>query len=205
MSHTIEKAVRSRIYGKGKGWVFSPRDFADLAVRSTVDSALHRLKQKGTIRRVIQGVYDYPRFSELLGQPLSPDIDQAAAALARKFGWRIQPSGAIAQNLIGLSTQVPARALYLSDGPDRVYRISNTSLIFKHAALKEAGFKFRESALIVQALKSLGPDRVTPDVISKIRDWLPSGLRAKVIQDTRTATGWVHAAIQRIVQDERDG
>jgi hypothetical protein len=91
---------------------------------------------------------------------VSPDIDQVAQALARKFGWRIQPGGAMAQNLQGLSTQVPARAVYLSDGPNRTYRIGDTTLIFKHTALKEAGFKLRESGLIVQALKSLGPDRV---------------------------------------------
>jgi integrase len=71
----------------------------------------------------IRGIYDYPRFSKLLDQSLSPDIDQVARALARKFRWCIQPTGATALNFLGLSTQVPARAVYLSDGPDRVYQI----------------------------------------------------------------------------------
>jgi hypothetical protein len=136
---------------------------------------------------------------------LSPDIDQVAHALARKFGWRIQPDGAVAQNLLGLSTQVPARAVYLSDGPNRAYRIGNTTVVFEHTALKEAGFKLRESGLIVQGLKSLGPDRITPGVVSKIRRWLPKSLWAKVLTDTKTATGWVYAAIQRIAQKESNG
>ena len=205
MTQTIEKAVANRIYGNGRGWVFSPRDFIDLGGRATIDSALHRFQQKGTIRRVIRGVYDYPRFSELLSQELSPDVDQVAQALARKFGWRIQPGGAMAQNLIGLSTQVPARAVYLSDGPDRTYRIGNTSLVFEHTALKETGFKLRESGLIVQALKSLGPDRVNTEVIFQVRDWLPEKLRAKVLRDAKTATGWVYSAIQRIARQESNG
>jgi hypothetical protein len=205
MPQTIDKSTSSRIYGHGRGWVFSPRDFADLAGRSTIDSELHRLANKGTIRRVIRGIYDYPRFSDLLDQKLSPDIDLVAQALARKFGWRIQPGGAVAQNLLGLSTQVPARAVYLSDGPDRTYRIGKTTLVFEHTALKETVFKLRESGLIVQALKSLGPNRITPDVISTIRQWLPRNLRTKVLADTRTATGWVHAAIQRIVKEKSDG
>src|ERR1035438_10354000 len=98
------------------------RSGASMAVASrlTVDSALHRLEKRGEIRRVIRGIYDYPRFSKLLDQHLSPDIDQVARALARKFRWRIQPTGAKALNFLGLSTQVPARAVYLSDGPDRV-------------------------------------------------------------------------------------
>jgi Family of unknown function (DUF6088) len=108
-------------------------------------------------------------------------------------------------NLLGLSNQVPARAVYLSDGPDRTYRIGKTALVFKHTALKEAGFKLRESALIVQALKSLGPDRITPEVSAKIRHWLPSRLRAKVLADTRTATGWVRAAMERILRNDSDG
>jgi hypothetical protein len=128
-----------------------------------------------------------------------------ARALARKFRWRIQPSGATALNLMGLSTQVPARAIYLSDGPDRTYKIGSTSLVFENTALKEAGFKLPESGLIVQALKSLGPEGITPEINTKIRSWLPATLRAKVLEDTKTATGWVYAAIQQLVREERHG
>lgn len=205
MSQPIEKQASNRIHGNGRGWAFSPRDFGDLAGRATIDSALHRLEQKQKIRRVIRGLYDYPQWSKLLGQELSPDVDQVAHALSRKFGWRIQPSGAVAQNLLGLSTQVPARAVYLTDGPDRTYRIGKMTLVFEHTALKEAGFKLRESGLIVQALKSLGPKRITPEVIYKIRRWLPRRLWAKVLSDSRTATGWVYAAIQQITQQESNG
>ncbi len=205
MPQSSENRILKRIRGTGSGWAFSPRDFLDLGERPTIDSALHRLAQKAQVRRVIRGIYDYPRFSELLGQQLSPDIDQVARALARKFRWRIQPSGATALNLLGLSTQVPARAVYLSDGPDRSYKVGNTSLAFEHTALKEAGFKLRESGLIVQALRSLGQDRITPEIILKIRAWLPASLRPKILVDSRTATGWVYDAIQQIAQDEQHG
>jgi hypothetical protein len=205
MRQTIETKVLYRIRGNESGWAFSPKDFLDIGGRSTVDSVLHRLKQSGEVRRVIRGIYDYPRFSKLLDQQLSPDIDQVAQAIARKFRWRIQPSGAIATNLIGLSTQVPARAVYLSDGPDRSYKIGKITLAFEHRALKETGFRLRESGLIVQALKSLGPDGVTSEVISKIRAWLPELLYAKVLADTRTATGWVYAVIQQITQGDLHG
>jgi hypothetical protein len=200
MTQTIENNMAYRIRGAGSGWAFSPRDFLDLGGRPTVDSALHRLEKRGEIRRVIRGVYDYPRFSKLLDQHLSPDIDQVARALARKFRWRIQPNGATALNFIGLSTQVPARAVYLSDGPDRTYQVGNTALVFEHTALKESGVKMKESGLIVQSLKSLGQERITPEVIAKFRAWLPESLRVKVLADTKTATGWVYNAIQQITK-----
>lgn len=205
MGKTLEDRILSRVYGNGRGWAFSQIDFADIGVRSTIDSALYRREKEGLIRRVIRGVYDYPRHSELLQKTISPDIDQVAHAIARKFAWRIQPDGATAQNLLGLSTQVPARVRYLSDGPTRSYKLGNTSLAFEHTALKESGLKLRESKLVVQALKAFGEDRITSKVISRIRKNFDPNLRKKILRDTRTVTGWVYAAVQEIAKDEHGG
>ena len=205
MHYPIEKQVHSRVFGNGKGWAFSTNDFFDLGGRSTIASALHRLEKRGKIRPLIRGLYEFPKFSKLLGRELSPSLDQVARALARKFGWRIQSSGAMAANLLSLSTQVPARVTYLSDGPDRSYRIGNHTLIFKHTAMKEAGFKLRESGLVVQALKYLGQKHITPEVIAKLRRAYPQKLRTKILMDTKTATGWVYAVIQQIAAGEPSG
>jgi hypothetical protein len=205
MQQDIEQKILSRIYGNGRGWAFSQADFADLGACSTIDSALHRREHEGVIRRVIRGIYDYPRHSEALGGPTSPDIDKIAHALARKFAWRIQPNGATAQNLLGLSTQVPAHAVYLSDGPDRSYTLGRTKLDFEHTALKEAGFKLPESRLIVHALKALGEDRITPKITTQIRRQFDSALRHRILLDTKTATGWVYAAVQEIAKEGANG
>lgn len=199
MTQSIANQALARIYGHGRGWAFSPTDFRDVG---RVDMALHRLVEAGTIRRVIRGIYDYPRFSELLRQPMAPDVHRVAQALARKFGWRIQPDGAAAMNLLGLSTQVPSQYVYQSDGPDRSYQVGKASLLFKHTALKEIGFKHEESGLIVQALKTLGEERTNTDVIKTIRDWLPAAKRAKVLKDTQRVTEWVYAAIKSICQEQ---
>ncbi len=122
--------------------------------------ALKRLADEGTIRRVMRGIYDYPRYSDLLKQNVAPDIHQIAQALARKFGWRIQADGASAMNLIGLSTQVPSQFNFTSDGPSRTYEVGKSKLSFSKTSLKESGFKYPESSLIVQALKALGEERI---------------------------------------------
>src|SRR5258708_130224 len=205
MKQAIEQQILSRIYGNGRGWAFSQVDFADLGPRPTIDSTLHRRERERVIRRVIRGIYDYPRNSTALKGRVSPDIDQVAYALARKFAWRIQPDGATAQNLLGLSTQVPARVVYLSDGPNRSFSIGKTSLAFEHSTLKEAGFKLRESRLLVQALKAFGEDRISPTVISQVRKQFTPALRQKILVDTKTATGWVYAAIQRIAKESLRG
>jgi hypothetical protein len=205
MQQVLEQKILSRIYGNGRGWAFSQADFADLGARSTLDSALHRREREGVIRRVMRGIYEYPRQSKVLRGPASPSIDKVADALARKFVWRIQPDGATAQNLLGLSTQVPARVVYLSDGPDRSYTVGKTKLAFEHTALKEAGFRLPESRLIVQALKAFGEGRITPKIISQIRKQFDPALRQRILLDTKTATGWVYAAIQEIAKEDGNG
>lgn len=202
MKQTIEHKVISRIYGNGRGWAFSPKDFSDLGTRSSIDVALHRLLAKETIRRVIRGIYDYPQYSERLKRTLSPDVDQVARALARKFGWHIQPTGMAALNALRLSTQIQGQSAYQSDGPNRTYRIGKQDLIFKHAQRKESGFRHNESALLVQGLKTLGPDRITADTTGKLREWLPKELRPKVIKDTALVTGWIREAILEICREE---
>lgn len=195
---SINNKAISRIYGRGRGWAFSPNDFVEGFSRDQIENALSRLCREGKIRRVCRGIYDYPKFSELLQRELSPDFDQVAQAFARKFNWRIQPSGDAALNLLGLSTQVPGRLVYLSDGPNRQYNIGNYTLAFKKSALKDVGFKYRESGLVVQALKALGQARVDDAVIAALRKQLDEMACKRVLKDTVTATGWVYEAIKRV-------
>jgi len=197
----LNKKAISRIYGHGRGWAFSSNDFVDGFSREQTDNALSELSREGKIRRVCRGIYDYPKFSELLQQELSPDFDQVAQAFARKFNWRIQPGGDAALNLLGLSTQVPGRLVYLSDGPNRQYDIGNYTLEFKKSALKDIGFKYRVSGLIVHALKALGKERVDDAVIAALRNPLDETMRKRVLKDTVSATGWVYEAIKRICRE----
>jgi hypothetical protein len=194
----IDQKIISRIYGRGRGWAFTKTDFVSEFGETNIHQALSGLSRAGTIRRVCHGVYDYPRYSELLDQALSPDIDQVAQALARKFNWRIQPSGDTALNLLGFSTQVPGKWLYLSDGPSRQYNIGQQVLSFRKSALKDTGLKLRESGLMVQAIKSLGKERIDPQNIERLRQWLDPKLRARVLRDTRMVTGWIYETLKQV-------
>lgn len=200
MQH-IEQNILSRVYGRGRGWAFTKVDFITEFGEANIHQALSSLAKVGKIRRVCHGVYDYPRYSELLGQSLSPDIDQVAQALARKFNWRIQPSGNVALNLLGLSTQVPGKWVYLSDGPSRHYEIDNHTLAFKKSVLKDVGFKYRESGLLVQALKALGKEHVDQAVIESIRQQLDLKNGERILKDTRAVTGWIHQTIKQICRE----
>ena len=193
------------IAGHGRGWAFSSSDLIGKFSRQQADNLLSDLVQAGKIRRVARGLYDYPKYSELLGQELGPDMDQVAQACARKFHWRIEISGESALNYLGLSTQVTGSYLYHSDGPSRTYDIMGTPLRFKKTALKNIGFKHRESALLVQSLHALGQAHITEAVLKKIRQQIDPKVCGPILRETRPATGWVYEAITRICQGAHHG
>lgn len=197
----IENKVISRIYGKGGGWVFFKNDFIDLGSAAAIDQALSRLTKSQRIRRVMRGLYDYPKYSELLSQNLGPDIEQVAQALARKFAWTIQVSGNTALNVLGLSTQIPGQYVYLSDGKSVVYLIGKQKLRFKKTRLKEVGLKHPESALLVQAIKALNNPPLDTKQRLKIRDYFDSRISEKILKDTRYTTSWIHEEIKAIFKE----
>jgi len=197
---SIENKVISRIYGKGRGWGFFRNDFVDLGSADAIDKALSRLTKSQRIRRVMRGIYDYPKYSRLLEQQLSPDIDMVAHALARKFGWTIQVSGNTALNILGLSTQVPARYLYLSNGDSRTYQIDGVELKFKQTALKDMELKSSESALLVQALKTRGQQSIGLSEKKKILAYFSKEKYSTILKDTQYMTSWVYEQIKQIFE-----
>ena len=197
----ISESIFYFIAGHGRGWAFSSSDLAGRFARQQIDNVLSDLAQDGKIRRVARGLYDYPRYSDLLQKTLSPDIDQVANACARKFNWRIEVSGDSALNLLGLSTQIPAQYVYLSNGPSKSYDVMGVTLNFKKSTLKDIGFKHNESTLIVQALKALGKEHLSESIFAKIREQIAKESFAKILRDTQGSTGWIYDAVKQICHE----
>src|SRR5450755_473480 len=166
---TMRDQIVGRIERLGEGKVFSAKDFLDVASRGTIDMALASLTRSGTIRRVRRGLYDMPKVNPALGGKLSPDIDEAAQAIARKQRWKIVPEGAWAANLLGLSTQVPSKIVYLTDGPNHEVPIGRRTIHFKHSRPKAIAGLEGKYALVVQALRHLGHEGVGPREIERLR------------------------------------
>lgn len=142
----------------GRGSVFTPSDFLDLAGRAAVDQALSRLVKGGKLRRLARGLYDFPKVHPTLG-PLSPPPDDVAQALARETGSHVQITGAQAANALGLSTQVPAKNTYLTDGPSRRVVLGKRVVDLRHASPKHLIAPGSPAGTVVQALRHVGPVR----------------------------------------------
>ena len=197
---TVSDHIFLKIKALGQGAVFTPKDFLDIASRGTIDMALGSLTRSGIIRRIQRGLYDMPKVNPTLGGKLSPDIDEAAQAIARRQRWRIVPEGAWAANLLGLSTQVPAKIIYLTDGPNNEVLIGRRSIHFKHARPKAMAGLEGKFALVVQALRHLGKDGVGAHEIETLRRALSSVGKRRLVKDTRFGVDWIYEVAKRIAE-----
>lgn len=202
MDTSMQDKIVERLRRQGQGKVFTPKDFLDLGSRESVDQALSRLAKAETVQRLGRGLYCYPKINKRLGIIISPDADEIASALARQTGSRIAPSGAMAANRLGLSTQVPAKPVYLTDGRSRKVRIGNFLIVVKHVAPKELPVGNQISATVLQALRYLGKEAIDSTVINRIRKALLPKYRSKLLLDSKYTTDWIADAVRKIAGDQ---
>jgi hypothetical protein len=194
--------ILNRIYGHGKGWVFSTKDFADLGPTESVSRNLRRLSTEGKVVRVFRGIFLYPEYSTFLEEQAPPDPNAIALAISRIRGETITASGLSALNQLGLSTQVPAIWEYMSDGPSREYEWQGGLLKFTHQPNKELTSLSSATALLVQALKALGERNITPEVIQALKRRLTKKEKENALQEARYTTAWIYEAIKKIAKEE---
>jgi hypothetical protein len=194
---TIDSKLISRIYGGGRGSAFTPNEFLDIGGRNAVDKALSRLVSRGTIRRLARGLYEYPREHSELGI-LSPDIEKVAKALAGKDRIRLQPAGAYATNLLGLSEQVPAKVVFLTDGSSRTVKIGRQEIQLRRTTPRNMAAAGRLSGLLMQALRHLGKEHITQRRVEHLKHTLPAKERQQLLRDLPLAPAWMHPLFREL-------
>lgn len=169
MANGIYTEIKKRIELAEPGTVFLTSDFIDIATTTTVRKCLGRQVEEKNIRRIIDGVYEKPVYSNLLKEYIPANPERVAYAIARSFHWTIAPCGDVALNKLGLSTQVPVVWSYISDGPYRKFSWDNIALSFKHRANREISFMSETTTLVVEALKTLGKERIDESIIFSLK------------------------------------
>ena len=193
----ITVTIKAKIARKGRGYVFTPSDFISVGARTAVDQALSRLAKSGFIRRLTQGIYDYPKISPRLGA-LSPKPDDVAKAVARKGGQVLSVSPAKAANMLGLTTQVPAKLIYLTNGPTRSKTFGGQTIYLRNAAIKNLVGAGTSTGLIFQALRYIGKDGINSVVLQKIAAHLSDDGLKSLVKDSQKAPDWMRPVARDI-------
>lgn len=199
LQNSVETRIGRHVNRSARGTVFTPATFAAWGSRASVDKALQRLVARGILRRLSRGWYDKPRTDELLGN-LWPTVESVVKALIGKERSRVQPAGLYAANLLGLSEQVPAKIVLLTDGTGRSVRIGPMQLLLKHTSPRNMGAAGRLGGLVIQALKSLGAQHITSEHLAMLRTRLPAAERARLLDDAALAPGWMQPILRDLAQ-----
>jgi|ERR1017187_6505883 hypothetical protein len=194
--------ILSSIYGKGRGWAFTPKHFQGLGSRNAIDSALKRYKKLGTIRQLAFGLYDYPQKHPTLGL-LNPTTDAIAKALAGRDAIRLQPSGAYAANLLGLSDQIPMKVVFLTDGPTRSVKLGKQTITLKRTTPKNMATAGKSSGLVIQALRHLGQRHMDDSLIVHLRTRLTDDDKKQLLKDLTYASAWVADVMRQVANPEK--
>lgn len=190
--------ILSRIESFEDGTVFIPSDFADIANISAVNMVLTRLTEENNIKRVMRGIYEKPRYSDLLKEYLATDTEKVIYAIARNHRWSIAPAGDTALNLLRLSTQVPAVWLYVSDGPYREYEYGHVKIKFKHVTNKQTSGMSYISKLTIQAIRALGKENIQRKDINKLKSVLTDKDKNIILLEAKGTIAWVYDIIRAV-------
>ena len=198
-TQSIHNKAFASIVGHGRGFVFTPSHFSSLGTPPAIGMVLKRLVEAGTIRQLARGLYDYPVKHPKLGD-LAPSVDRVAKALAGRDAIRLQPSGAYAANLLGLSDQVPMKVVFLTDGVSRKIVLGKQTIILKRTTPRNMATAKRISGLVIQALRHLGQRHVDDSVVRVLQRRLTDDDKKQLLKDLRYAPAWIAVIMRKIAQ-----
>lgn len=201
MTHGINNEIKKRIDEFEEGAIFTTSDFLDITNNTTCRKCLGRLAGEKKIRRVINGVYEKPIYSELLKEYVPTDPNSVAYAIAKKYHWTISPSGDIALNKLGISTQVPSVWSYISDGPYREFSWDRVTISFKHRTNRDISYMSESTILVVEALNTLGNNHINENVIATLKERLLQEEKEKLLYEATNTSEWIYKTIRKVCEN----
>lgn len=193
---SIENKVLEKILKTKRGTLLFPDDFHDLGSSEAIRLALHRLEKEQIIKRVSQGIYVRPRISQYIGEVL-PTAEEVAKGIAKRDRIRIVPTGVYALNALGLSTQVPMKLVFLTDGAARLIKIGKRTIKFKKTTPKNLLAKGEISSLVIQALRKIGINKLIEEEEKKIIELLKKENPKDLLQDIKLAPVWIQKIMKK--------
>ncbi len=193
---TIASKIQNIMFNN-QGKIYSINDFYDLGTKNTVKSILYRLTKEGKIFRLIDGLYTWPEYSNILKQYCHPSTDEIAFKIAKKFSWIIAPMKEAALNYSGLSRQIPNVYIYISNGENRQYKYLNKKIIFKHTSNRNISFYSLELSVLIQAIKAVGRNKITDEDIERLAIFAKK-IKEDLDKDTLKVPFWIREILLKI-------
>lgn len=200
---SIEIRILEKVKKTKRGTLFFTESFSLYGNADALRKALERLVKAGELERLAAGIYYRPVLNDVLGK-LKPTLEEVALAIAERDRARIVPTGDFALNSLGLSTQVPVNLIYLTDGSARKITIGKRSVVFKKTTPKNVATIGKISGLAIQALKTIGKDKVIDKEITHIRELLKKEKTERLKHDIQLAPAWIREIMLPVLKQSTD-
>ena len=187
---SISNQIIVKIKKNGRGKIIFTNDFSLLGTEFSIRQTLSRLCKEGLILRLSAGIYIYPKISKLVGI-VYPSVEEVVKQIAKHEKSRVVPTGLYALNKIGLSTQVPMRFVFLTDGAARELKIAGIKVKFQKTIAKNLSFKGKLTVLAVFALKEIGKDNLQENELQRINEILSHETKEIILYDSKLAPNWI--------------
>ncbi|MBI1939248.1 MAG: type IV toxin-antitoxin system AbiEi family antitoxin domain-containing protein [Ignavibacteriales bacterium] len=195
----VENKVAEKLKKLQKGSILFVDDFLDFGNSESIKKALFRLEEKGLLVRLAHGIYLFPKTDKDLGV-LYPSAEDIAIAIAKRDRARIIPTGVQALNKLGLSTQIPLKAVFLTDGAARSIKIGKRTITFKKTSPKNLLAKGEISSLVIQALKSISQNKLEDESLKKLQAVLKKEKKENILHDAKLAPAWINKILMSAVK-----
>lgn len=195
--------IRNKINSFQNNHVFISKDFISDVDYETVRKTLSRLCEKSEIKKISRGYYYKPIYLSIINDYSKPNIDSYAKAIARNMNWKIFPTGNTALNEFGLSTQVPSNYSYISSGRTISYEVDKIVILFTHRSSRETDFSYITGS-VIQALKAIGQDNITDEIINKISSRLLKEEKKLILLESKNSSAWIYEMIKLICKEPQN-
>ncbi len=199
MEEKVHTHIQSSISKRKPGEILFLADFRGKGTQVAIKKAMSRLAKAGLVKRLAHGIYYIPKTDPVLGE-LRPDVDDVIKMLAQKERIRVRPAGAYALHQLGLTTQIPMKRAYLTDGNSRQFRLGKTLIRFKATSSKKLSTAGKISSLVIQAIEEMGVDHISPELEKKILESLRKEEPGKLKHDLALASAKVNDYIVRLMK-----
>jgi len=195
---SIEKQIEDKIRDDAKGTLLFPEDFQQMGSSEAVRLALHRIEKRGIIRRVAHGIYVRPKESSYIGEVM-PTAEEVAEGIAKRDKIRIVPTGVYALHALGLSTQIPLKLVFLTDGAARTIKVGKRTIKLKRTTPKNLLAKGKISSLAIQALREIGKDKASLTELKQILKLLKEEDLQLLKHDIKLAPEWIKQVMKKAI------
>lgn len=192
----LTSGILEHVAGRPEDVPVSAKELLHLGSRAAVDQALARLVRRGRLLRVGRGLYLRPVETRFGKRP--PSVERVVQALAESKGEVIASHGAAAANALGLTTQVPVRAVYLTSGRSRRLELGAQTVELRHAPAWQLAMAGRPAGDAIRALAWLG-EAQAGDALRRLRRRLPASALAEIAGARPRLPTWLAEQVSRLV------